>query len=268
MRNNYKVAAAAIGILFATQAAAEVILYEHDGFQGRTFNAERNTQDLQRNGFNDRASSVVVLGNQSWEVCEHANYGGTCRILRPGRYPSLNAMGMNDAVSSVRAVQVNARYDESRYAPPPPYPVYDSRRRRDERTYEANVTSARAVYGQPEQRCWVDRQQVEQRNDPNVGGAVVGAILGGVLGHQVGSGRGNDVATALGAVAGGVAGANVNRGSSGHTQDVRRCENVPTSGRVDYWDVTYNFKGQEHRIQTANPPGPVVMVNSKGEPRT
>ena len=146
--------------------------------------------------------------------------------------------------------------------------MYDSRRRGKERIYEAQVTSVRAVVGPPEQRCWVEREQVGQRGQANVPGAVMGAILGGVLGHQVGSGRGNDAATAGGAIAGGVIGSNVGReGRSGYSRDVRRCENVSDQAPA-YWDVTYNFRGTEHRIQMANAPGPTVTVNQRGEPRS
>ena len=79
---------------------------------------------------------------------------------------------------------------------------------------------------------------------PNVPGAVVGAILGGVLGHQVGGGHGSDIATAGGAVAGAAIGANTGGGSYGreYSQNVQRCATVP-SGRPDYWDVTYDFRG-------------------------
>ena len=57
-----------------------------------------------------------------------------------------------------------------------------------ERLYEVPVATVRAVIGPPEQRCWVERQQVvEDRNDgANVPGAIVGAVVGGVLGHQIG----------------------------------------------------------------------------------
>ena len=77
----------------------------------------------------------------------------------------------------------------------------------------ADVVAVRAVMGPPEQRCWVERQQVAAPSAPNVPGAIVGGVLGGVLGHRIGSGRGNDVATAIGAVGGAAIGANVNRGS-------------------------------------------------------
>ena len=117
MRNAIAVAAVAI----ASQAVAQVTFYEHDDFQGRSFTTARQIGDLQRVGFNDRASSVNVVGNR-WEVCEDVRFSGRCVILRPGRYPSLGAMGLNDRVSSVRIVARNARFDDQRYAPAPVAP--------------------------------------------------------------------------------------------------------------------------------------------------
>jgi uncharacterized protein YcfJ len=257
------------GMAIATQATAQVTFYEHDGFQGRSFTAEKKIGNFERYGFNDRASSVVVLGGR-WEVCDDAQFGGRCVILRPGRYPSLAAMSLNDRVSSVRAVGGNARIDDSRYAPAPAA-FYDDHRRSSERVYQANVTSVRAVVGPPEQRCWIEREQVvQERGGANVPAAIVGAVLGGVLGHQVGGGRGNDIATAGGAVAGAALGANIGRDGGGQqvtTQSVQRCGDVPSHGRPDYWDVTYDFRGQEHRMQMTSPPGPTVTVNGQGEPR-
>src|SRR6266404_2221740 len=108
---------------------------------------------------------------------------------------------------------------------------------------QAQVTSVRAVFGSaPQTRCWVDREQIrdERLGDVNVPGAVVGAIVGGVIGHQVGGGRGRDVATAGGAVAGAAVGANVGRDDRDERYSeraVQRCEQVPSSGQPDYWDV-------------------------------
>lgn len=260
---------AVAGLVFTTQAAAQVIFYEREGFDGRSFTSERQIRNFDQHGFNDRASSVVVMRDR-WEVCEDSQFRGRCIVLRSGRYSSLRDMGLNNRVSSVRPVNKNARYDDDRYAPYPS-PVYDNRRRKDERLYEANVTSVRAVLGTPEQRCWVEREQVSQdRGDRNVGGAIVGALLGGVLGHQVGGGRGKDVATAGGALAGAVLGSNVGRDGRGqqeNTRDVQRCTSVPSQSRPDYWDVSYNFRGQEHQIQMTTPPGATVTVNRQGEPR-
>ena len=265
----FRNALAVAGLAIATQAAAQVTFYEREGFEGRSFTTERQVGNLRRFGFNDRASSVVVLGAR-WEVCEGARFSGRCVVLRPGRYASLAAMGLNDRVSSVRAVSRNARIDDNRYAPAPAA-GYDYRRRDNERLYEANVASVRAVVGTPEQRCWVEREQIPQdRRSANVPAAIAGAIIGGILGHQVGGGRGKDIATAGGAVAGAAVGANIGRNRSGQpmrTQDVQRCENVPSQARPDYWDVTYTFRGQEYRVQMTAPPGPTVTVNERGEPR-
>ena len=255
------------GLALATQAAAQIAFYEHDGFGGRSFTIEGQVENFDRAGFNDRASSVVVFRDR-WEVCTDARFQGSCRILRPGRYSSLNALGLNDRISSVRRIDGKARVADNRYAPAP-VQVYDNYPRRNEKLHEARVTSVRAVYGAPEQRCWVEQQQQASQGGMNVPGAVVGAILGGVIGHQVGSGRGNDVATVGGAVAGGAIGANVGRDSShGSTHAVRRCENVPASGTPAHWDVTYQYHGVEHHMQTTYQPGPTVTVNAKGEPRS
>ncbi len=263
-----RTALAISGFAFAAQASAEVIIYEHDGFAGRTLTAEKQIDDLGRSGFDDRASSAVVMSDR-WEVCEDAQFAGRCIVLRPGRYASFSAMGLNDRISSVRRLNGNARVEESRYAPSP-QPVYDNRRRNRERLFEANVTSVRAVLGPSEQRCWVEREQVDaQRGDRNVGGAIVGALIGGVLGHQVGGGRGKDVATAGGAIAGALVGSNVGRdgSSEGYSRDVKRCETTNSQASPAYWDVTYEFRGVEHRVQMATPPGATVSVNKQGEPR-
>ncbi len=269
MNTTLRTALAAAGLAFATQATAQVIFYEGEGFAGRSFTARNAVSDFERYGFNDRASSVVVLRDR-WEACEHGRFGGRCIVLRPGRYPSLAAMGLNDRVSSVRPVSKSSRFDENRYAPAP-VAVYDNQRRNNERLYEATVTSVHAVVGPPEQRCWIEHEQVAQdRSRANVPGAIIGGLLGGVLGHQVGSGRGNDVATVGGAVAGAAIGSQVGRDSGGQqvqTRDVQRCASTQSQAQPTHWDVTYNFRGQEHRIQTTTPPGHTVTVNGQGEPR-
>jgi uncharacterized protein YcfJ len=249
--------------------SAQVTFYEREGFSGQSFTTDRPVDDFRRSGFNDRASSVDVVGDP-WEVCQDVRFSGRCVVLRPGRYPSLAAMGLNDRISSVRSVAQNARIDDPRHVPAP-VAAPDYRRRNDERLYEVNVTSVRAVVGTPEQRCWVEREQVVQdRGNANVPGAIAGAVIGGILGHQVGGGTGKDIATVGGAVAGAAVGANIGRDGGGQqaaAQNVQRCENVPSQARPQYWDVTYNFRGQEHRVQMTAPPGPVVTVNEQGEPR-
>ena len=265
MHKLLKTALAAVTMVAAAHVAAQVVFYEYENFEGRSFSTQNDIYNFARSGFNDRASSVVVLGDRR-EVCDDAGFRGHCVILREGRYPSLAAMGLNDRISSVRTISRHARIDEDRYAPPP-IPVYDNRRRSNERLFEVEVTSVRAVVGPPQQRCWMEREEVQRRGEPNVGGAVVGALLGGVLGHQIGGGRGQDVATAGGAVAGAAVGANVGRGGEVATQDVQRCTTEPSTARPAYWDVTYYFRGEEHRVQMTSPPGRTITVNRRGEPR-
>jgi len=249
---------------------SQVAFFGSEGFGGRSFTADQQVSDFSVIGFNDRASSVVVLG-QRWEVCVNSRFNGQCMVLNPGRYASLAAMGLNDRISSVRAVEWNARVDDRRFAPPP-MTAYDSRRRNEERLFEANITSVRAVVGPPEKRCWMEREEIPAtRGDANVGGAVVGALVGGVLGHQVGGGFGKDLATVGGAVAGAAVGANVGRNNSGQpasSRDVERCSERPSSAPPAFWDVSYTFRGQEHRVQLTAAPGPTIMVNAQGEPRS
>ena len=266
-----KIVATALGIAgvaLAPQAAAQLTLYEGENFHGRSFTANGDVNNLDHTGFNDRASSVIVDRGR-WELCEHADFGGRCIVLQKGQYPSLAYAGLNNQVSSMRRVsgQPDAGYAPPPAPPPPPqpYPYYT---RYGEPLYQANVVAVRAVVGPPEQRCWVEQQQVSSGGGPNVGGAVIGGILGGVLGHQIGSGRGNDVATAVGAVTGAAVGANVNRsGPQTYTQDVQHCAAVPNSAQPSYWDVTYVFRGATHRAQLAFAPGPTITVNGRGEPR-
>lgn len=146
-----------------------------------------------------------------------------------------------------------------------PAPVYSGPA---PRLYTVPVSSVHAVVGPPEQRCWVERQQVVDRGDVNVPGAIAGAVIGGLLGHQIGGGRGRDVATAGGVVAGAAIGANVGRdGAQVYSRDVQRCRTVHREERPAYWDVTYHFRGRLHRAQFGAPPGPTIVVDTDGVPQ-
>jgi uncharacterized protein YcfJ len=270
MKRSLQTALAAAALAVAGHAAAQITFYEGEGFRGRAFSTNDRVWNLERQGFNDRTSSIVVDRGR-WEVCEHPRFEGRCMVLRRGSYPSLREMGFNNTISSVRPVEGGRRY--SNEAPVPlAEPNYEYRRRANEAVYEAPVTSVRAVVGPPNQRCWVERQQVTQpqpsQGQPNVGGAIVGGLIGGILGHQVGGGSGKDLATAGGAVAGAMVGSNTGRngGNAVVDRDVQRCENVANT-QPEYWDVTYNFRGLEHRVQMTAPPGRTIAVNGNGVPR-
>lgn len=247
-------------VAFAGAAQAQVTFFAQEGYTGRSMVVGGADPDLARSRFDDRASSVIVDRGR-WEVCEHPGYGGRCAVLRPGQYPSLAAIGLDDRISSVRPLR---RAPQGAPAPAPsaspPYAYYP---RHGEPLYQADVVDVRAVVGPPEQRCWIERERVG-RDRPNVPGAILGGVIGGVLGHQIGGGSGRDVATALGAVGGVALGAHAGRG--GASVDVQRCEAVPGTQPV-YWDVSYVFRGREYRTQLAFEPGRTIAVNGRGEPR-
>lgn len=252
-------------LTLAAHASAQITFYQGEGFRGRAFATDKQVRNFERIGFNDRASSVIVDRGR-WEVCEDARFQGRCVVLRRGSYDSLRGMGLDDRISSVRRVDDRRNYDNE--APQALVaPNYEYRQRPDERLREVPITSARAVMGPPEQRCWVERGQVSERRDLNVPGAIIGGVLGGILGHQIGGGTGKTVATIGGAVGGGALGANIDRIRDPQSgQEVRRCEHV--AGQTpQYWDVTYNYQGVEHHAQMNTAPGATITVNGRGEPR-
>jgi uncharacterized protein YcfJ len=205
-------------------------------------------------------------------VCEDIRLNGRCTVLRPGQYPSLQAMGLNERISSLRPLPANERVADADYAPLPVV-AQDFRRRRNERLYDAEITSSRAVVGTPGQRCWIEREQVGRgagaQGNMNLPGAALGAMIGGILGHQVGGGSGQQIATVGGAVGGAALGAQYGRGTTGSAvaRDVQRCDSNPAEATPSYWDVTYEFRGRQHRVQMATAPGRTLVVNRDGEPR-
>jgi uncharacterized protein YcfJ len=254
--------AGAFVFLAATSAMAQITLYEGEGFRGRPLTTNKSITNLER--MRDRAGSAIV-DRGFWEACEEPNFRGRCVILRAGSYNSMRSMGLDD-IASVRAAQGRPPYPNEIPAPLTS-PDYAYRQRPEERLYQAPVTSVRAVVGPPEQRCWIEREQVVEREEPNVKGAIVGGILGGILGHHVG-GKHEGAATAGGAIAGAAIGSQVGRDSDVYARDVQRCQTVP-SGPPEYWEVTYNFHGYDHVVQMSSPPPPgsTITVNRDGEPR-
>ncbi len=257
------------GLLLAAQAvqAAQITFYEGEGFRGRAFTTKRSVDNFRDDGFNDRASSVVV-DSGDWVVCDDTGYRGRCVILRRGAYSSLHALGVDNRISSVRPAD-RGRSDYTEAPVRLDAPDYEYRRRPNEQVDEARVTSARAVVRDRDRHCWIEREQVEERGSPRLGGTVAGAIIGGIIGHQIGGGRGKDLATAGGVAAGAVVGANVSRDRDDddrYDRDVRHCESRADS-EPEYWDVTYEYRGVEHYVKMTGPPGRTILVNRNGEPR-
>src|SRR4030095_5365681 len=168
-------ASAALGImtaLLASIAAAQVTLYKQEGFHGPPFSTNNAISNLDRYGFNDRASSAIVERG-TWQMCEDSDFRGRCIVLRPGQYPTLGAMGFSNRISSLRRVGGGRNYTSAPPPPPPAPPHYAYYPRPEERLYQANVVAVRAVTGPPEQRCWMEAQQgTNQSAAPGPGGAV------------------------------------------------------------------------------------------------
>lgn len=92
---------------------ARAVLYEGEGFRGRSFEIQRNVvRNLDRTNFNDRAASLRVFAGY-WIFCSDANFEGDCRTFGPGDYPDLPG-DLNRRISSGR--QVSDRYP---YGGPP-----------------------------------------------------------------------------------------------------------------------------------------------------
>ena len=85
----------------ATATAAEISLFSQENFGGQRVVANDVIQNLANSGFNDRASSAIVRDG-SWQLCDDAYFRGRCVTLRPGEYPSLRAIGLDNSVSSAR----------------------------------------------------------------------------------------------------------------------------------------------------------------------
>src|SRR5262245_40142101 len=90
------------GALFTTlSTAADLTLYADDDYQGRALGVVIDERTLGVLNFDKRASSVVVE-NSAWVLCTGEEYSGQCITLEPGRYASLQALGLDNAITSVR----------------------------------------------------------------------------------------------------------------------------------------------------------------------
>ena len=85
------------------------VLYEGQGFAGRSFEIEGNVvANLDQTGFNDRASSIRVEGGY-WLFCTDAYFEGTCRTFGPGEYGTL-PWEINRKISSGRRISEHYPY--------------------------------------------------------------------------------------------------------------------------------------------------------------
>jgi len=85
------------------QRREAIVLFSKSRFGGARLELHNNeVRTLDRYDFNDQAGSVIVNEGR-WELCEHADFGGRCIVLEPGRYEFLD--DMNNRISSLRRVR-------------------------------------------------------------------------------------------------------------------------------------------------------------------
>lgn len=229
MKKLIKTALAAGTLFLGTQAMAQIVIYEGESFRGRSVVVNNDMRNLDRRGMGNSVKSIVVERGR-WEVCDEPRFQGRCAVLRRGNYPSLQGVGFQSNISSIRKASEGRRYDNEPQATTSE--DYEYRRRANERTTEVQVTSVRAIMGPPNQRCWVERQAAPAPADPGA------AMIAGILGYQTGPAP----------------------------RDVQRCAEV--QGTLAHYEVTYNFRGAPRTVQMAAPPvNNRIVVNQRGEPR-
>ncbi|MGX4640728.1 glycine zipper 2TM domain-containing protein [Massilia sp. SYSU DXS3249] len=124
---------------------------------------------------------------------------------------------------------------------------------------------------QPRQECRTEYVQVPVQQQRGAGGSIVGGIAGALLGNQIGGGNGRVAATAAGAIAGAVVGDRVENNGRPQTavqeQAVRQCRTVESyDSRTVGYDVTYEYRGQNHTAFMQRDPGNRVRLRVSVEP--
>jgi hypothetical protein len=86
-----------------------LVLFDQRGLRGERLTFDGNVRNLTRQGFNDRAASLLVREG-TWQVCAAAEFAGYCETLGPGAYTQLDER-LSDRVSSIR--RVDGQYGEN-----------------------------------------------------------------------------------------------------------------------------------------------------------
>jgi len=109
----------------APAGRGRIVLFDTLNMSGNAITVDRDVDNFDRIGFNDRAVSAVV-DSGTWQLCEHADYRGSCMTLEPGRYPNLGDLGLR--VSSARVVANRPVVTGAPPGPPPARAVLYSQR--------------------------------------------------------------------------------------------------------------------------------------------
>lgn len=76
-------------------------LFEESNFSGARVGLSGAVTHLSNHEFNDRARSIEIRRGR-WQLCEHADFGGECQVLPPGRHVLQGRL--HGKVSSLRPV--------------------------------------------------------------------------------------------------------------------------------------------------------------------
>ena len=85
----------------ARPVGGRITLFDLPNFGGRSVTLENDESNFDPLGINDRAASAIVE-QSTWQLCQHADFGGTCFTLGPGRHPDFGRMA--GQASSARMV--------------------------------------------------------------------------------------------------------------------------------------------------------------------
>ncbi len=77
------------------------MLFASNGYAGASQAIDQSQTDLRSEPLQSKATSTVIA-NGEWQLCDDTFYRGQCVTLGPGKYPSLEQLGLTHGVSSVR----------------------------------------------------------------------------------------------------------------------------------------------------------------------
>ena len=226
---------AAVALLAAGHALAQVTFYEGEGFRGRAFAAGRTVDNfanvrLQR--------SRLLCRRRSWPL---GSLRGR-RLQRPLRRPSTRQLRLAARHGPRQPHLVGAAGDRI----PAAAVTNRGRRRRSPHAraelrippasqraarFDVPVSSVRAVAARPSSAAGSSARPPSGATS-TCRARIIGGVLGGILGHQLGGGSGKTVTTIGGAVGRRCARRERRPHADPATgRDVQRCENVRTTPR-------------------------------------
>lgn len=85
----------------ASHSAGDIVLYAANEYAGASQPLDESQADLHADALQGKATSTVIASG-TWELCQDTFYRGQCVTLGPGKYPSLEDLGLTHGVGSVR----------------------------------------------------------------------------------------------------------------------------------------------------------------------